>query len=193
MSVKVSEMPTIVGISGSDKVMVIRSGNKATTAADIFANIKDPVVMNADAEESDVIIKGKNIQDLFVVDTSANRIGIKKAVPQTTLDVAGTAGVDGVFYFRSVQTQTSSGAVDLESRTTLVDDSGSIALLLGPGTIGQEKVIVRKNASAMTLSAAGTSILGASSITFNATGSSLTLFYTGTEWVILSSYGLTVS
>lgn len=193
MSVKVSEMPTIVGISGSDKVMAIRSGNKATTAADIFANIKDPVVMNADAEESDVIIKGKNIQDLFVVDTSANRIGIKKAVPQTTLDVAGTAGVDGVFYFRSVQTQTSSGAVDLESRTTLVDDSGSIALLLGPGTIGQEKVIVRKNASAMTLSAAGTSILGASSVTFNATGSSLTLFYTGTEWVILSSYGLTVS
>lgn len=193
MSVKVSEMPTIVGISGSDKVMAIRSGNKATTAADIFANIKDPVVMNADADESDVIIKGKNIQDLFVVDTSANRIGIKKAVPQTTLDVAGTAGVDGVFYFRSIQTQTSSGAVDLESRTTLVDDSGSIALLLGPGTIGQEKVIVRKNASAMTLSAAGTSILGASSVTFNATGSTLTLFYTGTEWVILSSYGLTVS
>lgn len=193
MSVKVSEMPTIVGISGSDKVMAIRSGNKATTAADIFANIKDPVVMNVDAEESDVIIKGKNIQDLFVVDTSANRIGIKKAVPQTTLDVAGTAGVDGVFYFRSVQTQTSSGAVDLESRTTLVDDSGSIALLLGPGTIGQEKVIVRKNASAMTLSAAGTSILGASSVAFNATGSTLTLFYTGTEWVILSSYGLTVS
>lgn len=193
MSVKVSEMPTIVGINGSDKVMVIRSGNKATTASDIFANIKDPVVMNADAEESDVVIKGRNIQDLFVADTSANRIGIKKAVPQSTLDIGGSTGIDGVVFFRSVQTQTSSGAVDLESRTTVVDDAGSIALQLGPGLIGQEKVIIRKNASAMTLSAAGTTILGATSITFTATGSTLSLFYTGTEWAITNSYNVTVA
>lgn len=193
MDIKVSEMPEIAGIAGTDKIMVIRSGNKASTAANIFSNIKDPVIMNSDAGESDVVIKGKNIQDLLVVDTTANKIGIKKAVPTTTIDVSGSAGIDGAVFFRSVQTQTSSGAVDLESRTTIVDDSGSIALQIGPGLIGQEKIIIRKNASAMTLSASGTTILGVASVAFNATGSTISLFYTGTEWVVLSGNNLTIS
>jgi hypothetical protein len=87
---------------------------------------------------------------------------------------------------------TTSTAVDTSTVITYVNTSNVLALTLANGSIGQLKFIIQTvgtNSAVIT----PTNLLGGSTLTFNAIGSSVILLFTGTDWVVVSNNGVTVA
>lgn len=191
---KISEMPLAPNFSGNTRIPVVRSGaNEAITATTFFANVKDQVVLNVDSEDKDFQVKSVGNQNMLRVDASSNSVGIGKVPTLATLDVDGSIAINGVQINTSVQTQTASGAVDLTKNTTIVDSSSNVALQLGNGQNGQTITVVRKGAGNLTMSGSGSVIVGATTVTFTAVGSSVTLRYIVDAWYIVGAFLVTVA
>lgn len=192
--IKISDMTAATAFTGAAILPIVDSGsNKKITATNLFANIQDPVVINSILEDNDTIIKGQTDPTLVFVDASANKVGVSTNAPAALLDVDGDLGINGPVYNKSVSTQTASGAIDLTTSTTIFDSTSSAALQIGPGTVGQIKTIVRKNSGSLTLVASGTTIIGGTTITFTAAGSSVRLQYLGTSWYVIGGFNSTLA
>lgn len=90
------------------------------------------------------------------------------------------------------QSLSGAGAISLLTDTTLLTTTGSNALTLANGTVGQEKTIVMVvNAGDGTLTP--TTKIGFTTVTFNDVGDTVTLRYTSSGWVIKSYYGVTIA
>lgn len=192
--IKISDMTAATAFAGTAIIPIVDTGaNKKLTAINLFANIQDPVVINSASEDNDTIIKGQTDPSLVFVDASANRVGISTNAPASVLDVDGDMSLNGPVYNKSVDTQTASGTVSLTTSTTIVDSTSPVALQIGPGTVGQIKTVVRKNSGSLTLSASGTTIVGGSTVTFTAAGSSIRLQFLGTTWFIIGGFNSTLA
>jgi hypothetical protein len=192
--ITISGMTAATAFAGSAIVPIVDAGsNKKVSAATLFANIQDPVVMNSASENNDTIIKGQTDPALVFVKASTNRVGISTNAPGSLLDVDGDLSVNGPEYNKSFSTQTSSGAVDLTTRTTIVDASSPIVLQIGAGLVGQYKSIYRKSSGSLTLNAVGTTIIGGSTITFTSAGAAVNLQYINSAWYINSGFNVTLA
>lgn len=89
------------------------------------------------------------------------------------------------------QTLTGTGAVNLTTSVTLLITTGADALTLAAGTSGQQKIITMKtDGGDGTLTPTG--LRGATTITFNDVGDSVTLYAIDSAWIVLSSFGCTI-
>lgn len=192
--IKISDMTAATAFTGTAIMPIVDTGsNKKITATNLFANIQDPVVINSILENNDTIIKGQTDPNLVFVDASANKVGISNNAPASLLDVNGDFSVNGPIYNKSFNTQTASGTVDLTTAVTIVDSTSSAALQIGPGIAGQIKTIVRKNSGSLTLVGSGATIIGGSTITFTATGSSVRMQYLNSAWYVISGFNSTLA
>lgn len=192
--IKISDMTTATGFSGSAIVPIVESGaNKKVSAITLFANIQDPVTINSGSEDNDTIIKGQTDPSLVFVDASADKVGVSTNAPAHVLDVDGDLGINGPVYNKSYDTQTASGTVSLTTATTIVDSSSAVALQIGAGSPGQIKAIVRKGSGSLTLAASSTTIIGGTSVTFTSAGSSVTLQFLNSAWYIVSGFNSTIA
>lgn len=95
------------------------------------------------------------------------------------------------------QTLTGAGAVSLNHPITYLVTTGSNAITLVDGAVGQVKTIVMKtDGGNATMTQAGGNLLSSqvsTSIVWNDVGDSVTLVYTGSDWVVASSNGVTIS
>lgn len=95
------------------------------------------------------------------------------------------------------QTLTGAGAVSLNHPITLLVTTGSNAITLVDGAVGQVKTIIMKtDGGNATMTQAGGNLLSSqvsTSIVWNDVGDSVTLVYTGSDWVVASSNGVTIS
>jgi len=95
------------------------------------------------------------------------------------------------------QTLTGAGAVSLTHPMTLLVTTGANAVTLADGAVGQMKTIVMKtDGGNATMTQAGGNLLAAqvsTSIVWNDVGDSATLAYTGSDWVVVSHNGVTIS
>lgn len=192
--ITISNMTAATAFSGADVIPLVSGGaNKKVSAANLFANIQDPVVINSQSEDNDTIIKGQTDPSLVFVDASANKVGISNNAPVSVLDVDGDFTVNGPIYNKSVNTQTASGAVDLTTALTIVDSTSATALQIGSGANGQIKTIVRKNSGSLTLVASGTTFIGGTTVTFAAAGSSIRLQFMSSAWYVIGGFNSTLA
>lgn len=191
--IKISDMTTATGFTGNAVVPIVESGtNKKVSAATLFANIQDPVVINAASEDNDTIIKGISDPALIYVDASLNRVGFSTSTPQHTVDIDGDVSINGPLYQPNYNVQTVSGSVDLTSGTTIVDSSSSVAVQVGTGIEGQSKTILRKGSGTVTITTTGT-LIGGSTVTLSTIGGSITLKYLNAAWYVQSGFNATLA
>lgn len=194
--IKISDMTASTSFSGNAVIPIVETGlNKKVSAITLFANIQDPVVINSASETNDTIIKGSSDANLIHVNATLNAVGIGFAAPLTKLDVNGSFRFTGIEARASSDNQNTSGALNMATDSTIVDSASAIALQIPPGMFeGQMKTIYRKNSGSLTMSAgAGTSIVGASSVTFTVVGSAISLQFLGSVWFIRSIVNCTLT
>lgn len=112
-----------------------------------------------------------------------------------TLGVATATTVATGAVFGTVQSLSGAGAVNLTDLTTAFTSSGTNALTLANGTVGQIKTVVyvAEAASGDSGVLTPTTRIGYATITFNAPGDSVLLQYFSGGWAIIGSRGVTVA
>jgi len=113
-----------------------------------------------------------------------------------TLGVATATSVTTGPVFGSVQSLTGPGAVNLTTYTTQFTSTGTgDALTLADGASGQIKnvVYVAETAGADTGVLTPTNLGGYTTITFTDPGDSVQLQFIGTQWWVISAFGVTVA
>lgn len=94
--------------------------------------------------------------------------------------------------FESEQVLSGAGVITAANQTTRWIITGANAATLSDGVLGQIKLIYNPvNAGVGTLQPAGTGLF--SSIDFNVSGSSALLYFSFAGWVVISTYGCTVT
>ena len=95
-------------------------------------------------------------------------------------------------YAHTPQTITGAGAVSLVTQITYVVTTGANALTLADGAQGQTKqIVMRTDGGDGTLTP--TNLAGASTITFNDVGDTVSLMFLDGEWHIMGHYGVTIA
>ena len=125
-----------------------------------------------------------------------NNSGETKSVSLTTLfgKIPTDLGYSGIIKHNGTpQTIGASGAVDLTSEITYVDNQsgGVLALTLANGVHGQLKTLVC--IGAVSNSTVTPTNAGFTSFTFTAVNQTVTLRYLTNKWYIISSYGTTIN
>lgn len=194
MSIKFSDFAVATGFGGTDFFPVVQSGvMKQLRSSTLWSTIVDPVVMNSGQLDVDTRICGVGEANLVFVDASTNRIGLKTSAPGYTLDVNGDIATRGRLIAGSKNTQTTAAAVSLTTLTTIVDVSSSTAVTIGAGVEGQYKQIFRKGSGTVTITASGTTIVGATTITMTAAGAVASLQYLDGNWYLIDGRNLTIA
>jgi hypothetical protein len=146
-----------------------------------------------------------NPDSLFVIgngisDNNSDRSDVIRVQPGTLgsgqLQVSGSMSVSGS-YSGNTNTLSGPGTIGSAGHSTLLTCTGvAEAITLVDGTwLGQLKYVVANsgygagNSSIIT----PTNALGYTSVTFDSNGEALTLFWTGSKWVIVGSYGATIT
>ena len=97
-----------------------------------------------------------------------------------------------VKYTKTPQTLTGAGAVNVTTQLTYVNTTGANALTLVDGVQGQTKqIVMRQDLGDGTLTP--TNLAGASTITFNDVGDTVSLMFLDGEWHIMGYYGVTIA
>ena len=97
-----------------------------------------------------------------------------------------------VKYTQSPQSLTGAGAVNLTTQITYINTTGANALTLADGVQGQEKkIVMRQDLGDGTLTP--TNLAGATTITFNDVGDTVSLMFLDGEWHIMGHYGVTIA
>jgi hypothetical protein len=97
-----------------------------------------------------------------------------------------------VKYTQTPQTLTGAGAVGLTTQLTYVYTTGANALTLADGVQGQTKqIVMRQDLGNGTLTP--TNLAGASTITFNDVGDTVSLMFLDGEWHIMGYYGVAIA
>lgn len=101
----------------------------------------------------------------------------------------------GLDYQPSTETIAAGGtstAIDLTKYHHDIDaDSGGDIFTIADGTVGQSLLLVAKSATG-TATITPSTLIGGTSVTFNAAGDTVELYYTASGWVIVggNSYGV---
>lgn len=195
---KISELTAATSAASADLLPIVQGGsNKKLTVANFLANLNSPVVVNAAGADQDTRILGNNDDDLFYVNAGDDKIGIGTQTPTEKLDVDGNIAYTG--FLRAVGTPQiiqGQGAqiISLTSAVTLVHPEGSTQYVLADGVAGQIKTIIcRQHAGGPAVLLPTTPGTNYATITFTATGSTVTLQWVGGKWWIVSAYQVTVS
>ena len=97
-----------------------------------------------------------------------------------------------VKYTQTPQTLTGAGAVNLTSQITYINTTGANALTLADGVQGQTKqIVMRQDLGNGTLTP--TNLAGATTITFNDVGDTVSLMFLDSEWHIMGYYGVVIA
>jgi hypothetical protein len=97
-----------------------------------------------------------------------------------------------VRYTQNPQNLTGAGAVSTPTQLTYVNTTGANALTLADGVQGQTKqIVMRQDLGDATLTP--TNLAGASTITFNDVGDTVSLMFLDGEWHIMGYYGVTIA
>jgi len=97
-----------------------------------------------------------------------------------------------VKYTQTPQALTGAGAVSLATQITYVNTTGANALTLADGVQGQTKqIVMRQDLGDGTLTP--TNLAGATTITFNDVGDTVSLMFLDGEWHIMGHYGVTIA
>ena len=102
-------------------------------------------------------------------------------------------------FAQSEQALTGAGAADVTSMvtafTTDTDNSGNNAVTLANGIAGQLKILYTKveTSSGQTTVFTPAAFAQGTTITFDAVGDSAILYYNGSTWVLLGSYGVAIA
>lgn len=189
---KISELVSAAAFAPADIVPIVQGGaNKKITFANIFNFLNTPVSANTLQADIDFKYSGVLVENLFFVDASADRVGIRTNTPEEDLDVNGSLSSNGIERSKSFNTQTSSGQVSLTSATTIIDSISPVAATLPVGKEGQKKTIILKGPGSATLT--GTGFGGFTTVTFNSIGDTLTLMYIDSAWYVINGYGVVIA
>lgn len=117
------------------------------------------------------------------------------SLTQTAGDHVLTAGnitLTNGFIKGTPQSLSGAGAVDVTHQITTVTTTGSDALTLADGVVGQTKFItmIAKVGNAVLTP---TNLYGYTTITFTAIGQGVTLVFVGTKWAVVSNNGTTLA
>lgn len=97
-----------------------------------------------------------------------------------------------VKYTQTPQSLTGAGAINLTTQITYVLTTGANALTLADGVQGQTKqIVMRQDLGDGTLTP--TNLAGATTITFNDVGDTVSLMFLDGEWHIMGHYGVTIA
>lgn len=97
-----------------------------------------------------------------------------------------------VKYTQTPQGLTGAGAVSLTTQITYINTTGANALTLADGVQGQTKqIVMRQDLGDGTLTP--TNLAGATTITFNDVGDTVSLMFLDGEWHIMGYYGVTIA
>ena len=102
-------------------------------------------------------------------------------------------------FAQAEQTLTGAGAANVTSAVTAfvtnTDNSGNNAVTLANGTTGQIKILYTKteSSSGQTTVVTPANFANGSTLTFDAVGDAALLYFNGTNWVLVGSYGLAIA
>ena len=102
-------------------------------------------------------------------------------------------------FAQAEQALTGAGAANVTSAvtafTTNTDNSGNNAVTLAAGVAGQIKILYTKveTSSGQTTVVTPAAFAQGTTITFDAVGDSAILYYNGSTWVLLGSYGVAIA
>ena len=102
-------------------------------------------------------------------------------------------------FAQAEQSLTGAGAANVTSAvtafTTNTDNSGNNAVTLAAGVAGQIKILYTKveTSSGQTTVVTPAAFAQGTTITFDAVGDSAILYYNGSTWVLLGSYGVAIA
>lgn len=189
---KISEFVAASAFAPADIIPIVQGGaNKKITFANLFAAVNTPYNGNTSQADIDFRYSGVLDPELVFFDASTDRVGFGTALPQTKVDVDGSFSTNGFELAKSFNLQTDSGAVTLQTNTTILNPAASISVTLSAGLPGQKKTIVNKGPDIASLT--GVNFAGFNSIIFNSVGDSVTLIYLDNNWYILNGYGVVVA
>lgn len=188
-------MTPATSFSGTSVIPLVNSGvNQKISATTFFGNINESVTMNSQGATSTFEVKSQGGGSTLFANTATSAVGVGTNFPSYTLHVQGTFATVGPIFDKSIQTQAVSGSVDLNSSTTIVDSVSATILQLAAGASHQVKTIYRKGSGTLLVNvAAGSTLAGGNSITFNAQGSSVQLHFIDGVWYIRSAFNVTVA
>ena len=102
-------------------------------------------------------------------------------------------------FAQSEQTLTGAGAANVTSAVTAfvtnTDNSGNNAVTLAAGTTGQIKILYTKteSTSGQTTVVTPAAFANGTTMTFDAVGDAAVLYYNGSTWILVGSYGLAIA
>ena len=102
-------------------------------------------------------------------------------------------------FAQAEQTLTGAGAANVTSAVTAfvtnTDNSGNNAVTLANGTTGQIKILYTKteSSSGQTTVVTPANFANGSTLTFDAVGDAALLYFNGTNWALVGSYGLAIA
>lgn len=195
---KISELTSATSAAGADLVHIVQGGsNKKITVANLFANVKTPVVINEDGADQDTRIEGDADVNLVFVDASTDNVGFGTNTPAEKVDVNGNLAITGGF-LRLAQTPATvtSAALTVSKAINYINTSAAagspVAFSLADGSQGQEM-------TAIMIADDGDAVLtplnrnGFATITFNDVGDTARILFANGKWNIVSVYGATVA
>lgn len=223
-NIKISQLPEVTSLDATDVIGFVRTGldgvkaNKKITITNFLTHIDSDVEINSgNLSGITFAVNGSSAtNDLFLVDSTTNRVGVKNSSPQELLHVSdgnirigGLGGVGdtatGVFIDskEKLVVPASSGSANLLMATSTSEISltaGSTSTyeyVVGIGVEGQTKTVYISDSgiASFTVSlrpntGAGVSFVNVSSdgIKFKKKGSAVILkAVTSTKWVVLGS------
>lgn len=209
-SVKISQLPKIVSIDGTEVILAIQNGtSKSISLTDLFSDLKSQGIINFDVQTSSMKITN-GATNILVCDGSTNSVAVGSDQPLDKFHVYGNIKVGtSATYAGSVSDYNSAnpgsvvGAVEYigsgsltneinsSCDTTSISVSADRSFALTNGLIGQQKTIILSTIGGLSKAIVNPKDgngLGWSSVSLSNIGSSVTFKYVNAKWIVVGSY-----
>jgi len=138
------------------------------------------------------IISGRSNENIVVDPNGTGTVELQAATNVTGAFSASGDVTASAAFIGSVDTRTGAGAISVTTLTTEIVTTGTDALTLANGTLGQLKILVMKTDGG-DATITPTTFANGTTLTMDAVLDSATLVYTSTGWVILANQNCVVA